>query len=80
MLELVDCTVTGKLVAKVDGKLFLLRRWERGKWRADMVDINQFGRYTPCDDDDWIIRDGKILWREVGWDLRKEKYERPDFY
>ena len=70
MLELIDVTVTGDLIAEIEGKCYLLRRWERGSWRAVMVEKDQFGRWKVCDDDDWIIRDGKILWRETGWDLR----------
>ena len=71
MMELVDVTATGKLVAEIDGKYYLLRKWERGVWRADMVDRGVFGGWSPCDDDDWIIREGRILRHETGWRLTK---------
>ena len=76
MMDLVDVTATGKLIAEIDGQHFLLTRWERGVWRAVMVDRGVYGGWSPCDDDDFIIRDGVILWREVGWRLEKKPYER----
>ena len=71
MLDLVDVTMTGKLIAEIEGKHYLLQRWECGHWRAVMVDVGIFGGWSPCDDDTFIIRDGKILWREVGWNREK---------
>ena len=74
MLDLIDITPTGKLIAQINGKLYMLRRWEHGTWRSVMVDKNTNGSYFVCDDDDWIIKDGEILVREVGWDRRRINY------
>ena len=71
-LELVDVTVTGKLIAEIDGKHYMLRSWEAGCWRADMVDRGLFGWWSACDDDDWIIRNGVVIAREIGWERRRE--------
>jgi len=72
MTELVDLMPSGDLVAEIGGKHYHLRRWERGMWRSCMVHRDQVGRWVTCDDDDWIIKDGRIIAREIGWDLRRE--------
>ena len=74
MLDIVDMMPTGDLVAEIDGKRYWLRRWEHGTWRACMVSKDHNGWYRVCDDDDYIIKDGKIIAREIGWDLRREDY------
>ena len=71
-MELTGVTPGGKLIAEIGGAHFVLRRRERGNWRAIMVKQDWNGFWFCCDDDDWIISDGRVLWREVGWDLRKE--------
>ena len=71
-MNLTDITPTGHLIAEINGEHYKLRRWERGYWRANKVKRDQHGFWYVCDDDDFIIRDGVFLWREVGWDLRKE--------
>ena len=82
MLDLVDVTPTGKLVAEIDGEFYLLQerdkglywREDAGLWRATKVDIGVFGMWSPCDDDDFLIdRDGKVVARETGW--RRERRE-----
>ena len=76
MLDLIDITPTGKLIAQINGKLYMLRRWEHGTWRSVMVQKDTKGFYFVCDDDDWIILDGRIIGREIGWDLRRENEGR----
>ena len=82
MLELADVTPTGKLIAEINGEYYMLRYKDRGElcpadkglWRSIKVWRNQFGNWVCCDDDDWLIdRNGKIVAREIGWDLRREK-------
>ena len=73
MLDIVDLMPSGDPIAEIDGNLYWLRRWERGEWRACKVSKDHFGWYRVCDDDDFIIRDGRVIRREVGWDLREEK-------
>lgn len=68
----IDLTPAGKRVVYLDGEFYLLRVWERGYWRAIKVKQDSNGFWYCCDDDDWIIKDGVVQWREVGWDLRRE--------
>lgn len=81
MLELVDVTATGKLIAEIDGEYYLLQykdkglywKEDAGLWRANKVDVGVFGGWSFCDDDDWMIdRDGKVVARETGWRLARE--------
>lgn len=70
--KLTDITPTGKCIVDIDGEQYQLRRYEGRYWRAIKVKQDQSGFWFCCDDDDYIIGGGKVLWREVGWDLRKE--------
>lgn len=75
-MNLTDITPTGNLIAEINGERFILRRWESGYWRAIKVKQDSNGFWFCCDDDDWIISDGRVLWREVGWEMRKEQNEQ----
>lgn len=73
---LMEDSSTGKIIAEIGGKHFRLLFRENGFWKADMVELDQFGRWMVCDDDIWVIDpDGKIVGREVGWERRFYKVD-----
>ena len=54
----------------------ILRPEDRGLLRAHKVKQDWGGFWFCCDDDDYLIdREGKIIAREIGWNLRREKME-----
>lgn len=48
---------------------------DRGLWRSHKVKKNSAGDWFCCDDDDYMIdiEKRKVMAREIGWDLRREK-------
>ena len=50
---------------------------DRGLYRAHKVTLDQFGRWVCCDDDDYMIDpvSCRIVAKEIGWELRREKNE-----
>ena len=53
----------------------VLRPEDKGLLRAYRVEKSQItGDWFCCDDDDYLIDDsGRIVAREIGWGLRREK-------
>lgn len=73
----------GRVIIGADGLFYRLRcrdrgfphPEDRGLWRADRVtwDGDHWGFH---DDDDWMLTDdGRIIAREAGWELRRERAE-----
>ena len=71
-----------KDIIVIDGKHYrlsyrdpgILRPEDKGLWRGNMVEQDWNGWWTVCEDDDYLITDdGRIVAREVGWDLRREE-------
>lgn len=64
-------------VTKVGDEFFAIRDYvpDYHAWRCLKVCISEITYNWSCDDDDnWIIdRDGNVLMKERGWDLRRVK-------
>lgn len=69
-------------VVQIDGFYFGVREYDklRGGWRCERVEESSITHDWVCTDDDTYIIDnsGKVLYRLVGWDLRREEYRRED--
>ena len=71
------------MIIEIEGKFYriryrdpgILRPEDKGLWRADRVDRSTInGEWYVCDDDDFLIDDnGKVVAREIGWELRREE-------
>lgn len=66
-------------VVQIGSKYFAVREYlptERS-WRCHQVEISPITQtWVCCEDENFIIDNtGKILYREIGWDLRREKWE-----
>ena len=66
-------------VTQIGDEFYAIRDYDRHyhAWRCSRVKYNfESGVWYTDDDDNWIIdRDGNILMKERGWDLRKVKPE-----
>lgn len=53
----------------------ILRPEDRGLWRANRISRNAAGDWFVCDDDDYLIDSSRtrVIAKETGWDLRREK-------
>ena len=69
------------MIIEIEGKFYRIRyrdrgfphEEDRGLWRAEMVAQDPIGFWYVCDDDDYLIDDsGKVVAREIGWNLRRE--------
>ena len=62
-------------VTQIGDEFYAIRDYDRHyhAWRCSRVQFSQArGTWYTDDDDNWIIdRDGNILLKERGWDLRK---------
>lgn len=71
------------MILLIEGEYYRLRyadkgfphEEDRGLWRADKVRKNGAGDWFPCDDDDFMIdiERKKVVAKEIGWELRREK-------
>ena len=62
------------MIIEIEGIFYRIRYKDHGLWRADKVKRDRNGWWFCCDDDDYLIDDsGRIVAREVGWDLRREE-------
>lgn len=64
-------------VIKIGDEYYAVRNYvkrQRG-WRCNKLSADEYGWYT-ADDENYIIdKDGNIICKEYGWDLREEPYE-----